>query len=57
MQKCWETAQKNIFSEPISLIGRMTQENLNSVGKDYRKNQVSSNTRRNNKALLSGVKL
>lgn len=57
MQKCWETAQKNIFSEPISLIGRMTQENLNSVGKDYRKNQVSSNTKRNNKALLSGVKL
>jgi hypothetical protein len=29
MQKCWETAQKNIFSELISLLGRMTQENLN----------------------------
>jgi len=29
MKSCWETAQKNIFSELISLLGRMTQENLN----------------------------
>ncbi|MDD5072553.1 MAG: hypothetical protein PHW51_02060 [Candidatus Omnitrophica bacterium] len=28
MQKCWEFEQKNIFSELLSLIGRMTQENL-----------------------------
>ena len=29
MQKCSGIAQKNIFSELISLLGRMTQENLN----------------------------
>jgi len=28
MQKCWEFEQKNIFSELLSLLGRMTQENL-----------------------------
>lgn len=28
MQKCWEFEQKNIFSELLSLIGRMSQENL-----------------------------
>ena len=29
MQKCWEFAQKNVFSELLSLLGKMTQENLN----------------------------
>jgi len=29
MKNCWETAQRNIFSELVSFIGKMTQENLN----------------------------
>jgi len=29
MQKYWEFTQKNVFSEVLSLLGRMTQENLN----------------------------
>ncbi|MBU0504329.1 MAG: hypothetical protein V1842_01160 [Candidatus Omnitrophota bacterium] len=29
MQKYWEFTQKNVFSELLSLLGRMTQENLN----------------------------
>jgi len=28
MPKCWEFTQKNIFSELLSLMGRITQENL-----------------------------
>ena len=28
MQKYWEFTQKNVFSELLSFIGRMTQENL-----------------------------
>jgi len=28
MPKYWEFAQKNVFSELLSLLGRMTQENL-----------------------------
>jgi hypothetical protein len=28
MKNCWETAQRNIFSELISFIGKMAQENL-----------------------------
>jgi DNA-binding HxlR family transcriptional regulator len=28
MQKYWEFTQKNVFSELLSLLGRMTQENL-----------------------------
>lgn len=28
MPKCWEFEQRNIFSELLSLLGRMTQENL-----------------------------
>jgi len=28
MQNCWEFTQRNIFSELLSLLGRMTQENL-----------------------------
>ncbi|MDP2924712.1 MAG: hypothetical protein Q8O30_13525 [Candidatus Omnitrophota bacterium] len=28
MQNCWEFEQKNIFSELLSFLGRMTQENL-----------------------------
>ena len=28
MQKYWEFTQKNIFSELLSLMGRITQENL-----------------------------
>ena len=29
MSKYWEFAQKNVFSELLSLLGKMTQENLN----------------------------
>jgi hypothetical protein len=29
MQQYWESTQKNVFSELLSLLGRMTQENLN----------------------------
>jgi len=29
MQNCWEFTQKNVFSELLSLLGKMTQENLN----------------------------
>ncbi|MFH1397372.1 MAG: hypothetical protein ABIH27_02325 [Candidatus Omnitrophota bacterium] len=29
MQKYWEFTQKNVFSELLSLLGRMPQENLN----------------------------
>jgi len=28
MQKCWEFAQRNVFSELLPLLGKMTQENL-----------------------------
>ncbi len=28
MQKYWEFTQKNVFSELLSFLGRMTQENL-----------------------------
>ena len=28
MQKYWEFTQKNVFSELLSLLGRITQENL-----------------------------
>lgn len=28
MPKCWEFAQKNVFSELLSLMGRITHENL-----------------------------
>ena len=28
MRKYWEFTQKNVFSELLSLLGRMTQENL-----------------------------
>jgi len=28
MQKCWEFAQKNVFGELLSLLGKMMQENL-----------------------------
>ena len=30
MRKCWEFTQKNVFSELLSLLGKMTQENLAS---------------------------
>ena len=29
MRKYWEFTQKNVFSELLSLLGRITQENLN----------------------------
>jgi len=29
MQNYWEFAQKNVFNELLSLLGKMTQENLN----------------------------
>ena len=32
MQKYWEFTQKNVFSELLALLGRMTQENLNQQG-------------------------
>lgn len=28
MQKCWEFTQRNVFSKLLSLLGRLTQENL-----------------------------
>jgi len=28
MQKYWKFTQKNVFSEPLSFLGRMIQENL-----------------------------
>ena len=28
MEKYWNSTQKNVFSELLSLLGKMTQENL-----------------------------